>query len=663
MNSILKLYNTKLIKDKHMMVDEIDYYLSTLTPLTYNDYQFIKHDRRLSIKICASGKVFDVFTYNYVSIQNRNNGSNYGMLHFYFITHIEYIAVDTIKLDLELDLLNTFNYAEFLDLDNRSITYREHRDRIKIDSDSHLLPIVDEVDENINVGLITSYDEPAVIRRDKLDAHSWDMKWYIVIQYCKIKGNIAYIHFIPQYDIAVKNISVVKTSISGTVILGGINRFPVNDSKTYKVIECPYCPLELEYDSYDYVSSIFSETSPYTILDDEYTMNNPLPSGNYMIFKSVIPYRASLVYRTDGEPFNEPMTDTYRQYDCHTCLAITYQSDATSNFYQITDFLKQLSIIPTISNLGTIAPTSRSSHNSTYETKLYNSAFYFDKYLINNNEFILKNELIDFKYNTKLIISYYQSASTGKGLFRFNINTNVSPFTNLSRETQDNKVICFNGNEWALLNDNYLNYMRNGYNFDKTSRDMGLVSNIIGGITGIATGVGAGMLGSAGGALKGVSGGTSSLLNTPFSYMQAEENIEKNKKQALAQGINVSSGSNDVEFNEHFTNGQLGFIHYDLDDYHKNFIYNLFRLKGYKTDMIKAPNIDNRRNYNYIECEPYFVDEASGRLINYIDDLKTIFRNGITIFHKAMFNGSYGYDFEQAYENWETFILARNVES
>ena len=51
-NSIVKLYyDCKILNDRNMIVDDVESYLATLTPTVMDNFQFIKHDLSISIKI------------------------------------------------------------------------------------------------------------------------------------------------------------------------------------------------------------------------------------------------------------------------------------------------------------------------------------------------------------------------------------------------------------------------------------------------------------------------------------------------------------------------------------------------------------------------------------------------------------------------------------
>lgn len=623
MNSTLYLYATELDKDRRMIVDDISYYLSTCDKISYNEYQFIKHDKDIRIKVktdidCPS---FEKFYYNYVSIINNYSDANTeAFIHYYFINKINYIAPDTIELNLIFDDLNTFNKLNLLGFSDRTLVYREHKDRFK--DTTPLVKIVDDVDEEINIQLFTN-GSLNVIRRDDDSSYKWDMKWYILIQYnTDSKG---FVSFIPEYDIGVPLYDPADQTIADYVV-GGINRFNVTQSDTYKLFEVPYCPIDLEFDSYKYIQT-----------------NQQDFSGYYMYFKGVsTTYALGILYATQGT--NTIFTTIGYMEDY-------YESHNPLNLLKDSVNLGNISLLTTQSRTGL---TKTTLHNKDYEPKLLNSNFGYKKFIYDSYSFIPRLENNNYSGASNVNITYTPAPYDSVGLFTFDY-TNVSSH---KRIDDYNVMLYKRQNEVPLFNSSYLNYMRNGYNYDLKSRNLSLITGILGVGTSSASALGKGNFVGAG------VGSATGVFNQALNFVKRDEQIMKTKQDALMQGISVS-GSDDLVLFHHYTGigsslnqGRLCYLDYAPKEHELNNIYNIFRLTGYATNMFKVPNTDNRRCFNYVRCEAWFTYEYDARMINYINDIKDKFKQGVTYFHKIS-NDDRDYDFSQELENWETFIVAR----
>ena len=105
----LKLYkNTKITPDKNFLVEDVEQYLATFSPIVVPEFLYIKHDLNLSINvdIDASENLnpFQETSINYVSIQNPEDTKPI----YYYVVDKKYLANQTLRLSLEMDTLNTF---------------------------------------------------------------------------------------------------------------------------------------------------------------------------------------------------------------------------------------------------------------------------------------------------------------------------------------------------------------------------------------------------------------------------------------------------------------------------------------------------------------------------------------------------------------------------
>ena len=633
MESTLVLYDVEFTADKNYIVDLISDYLQYRPhQKVISNFQLIKLDNFLSIKINLDdeGLDFQNLGYNYVEITNIDNNGDGNGTYYYFIDKVRYESPKTVLLELIFDDLNTFNAMHLLDLTDRTYVKREHRDRFYNDlSRNAYSNKVDRVDEGVYPSLVRTAT-PTALRRDYQSLSRWDFKWYLIIQKCIGSGDSdkIYTSFIPEKDIAVK---INGQSPNITIVVAGINRYSFTDSETFKVIELPYNVLPIHY------------------VDTRYIHNDwaiqPLPDGNYMYFEA-----------DDGEIISiEPAVNLtlFDYVNVSINFPLSYYKE-----HNILDLLgeKKIYDYEMFSKLRTtINPTDRTLHSSTYETKLKNSNFYKTKFAYDSFSLEIKYENLEYTGTDDLEIKFRPSMFDSIGLFSFNFED-----FNLISDEDYNVLVYKRKNEVPLFNDAYLNYMRNGYNYDVKAKNLSLASNLIGGASSIGTGVALGSMGNTMGSAKGIIGGSSSIVNAGFEYLNKDNQIFRNQKEAMAKGISIS-GVDDLElFHTYGIDGKLLVYQYHLDDEAFSQLYNLFRLKGYNTNQYKVPDVESRRNYNYLECVPDFKYIYDSRLINYKNSLISKFNEGVYFIHQCEHDGDIEYDFYMKYENWELWLLPRS---
>lgn len=114
------------------------------------------------------------------------------------------------------------------------------------------------------------------------------------------------------------------------------------------------------------------------------------------------------------------------------------------------------------------------------------------------------------------------------------------------------------------------------------------------------------------------------------------------------------AGTDDIDLMTWYSGNRLHVMRYDLPDYARDTVYNYFDILGYKIDKYEVPNVDSRIWYNFLQCDPVFKQQGTGKLKQaWLDDLRARYNGGITVYHNR--NGVY--NFEQRYENWEKWIV------
>lgn len=188
--SIVKLYNNQLLKaENNNMFSEtatnsnFEYYLehNSINKIVINDFQYIKHELNLIIKIDKEQSQInktDSSQWTYCSIKNSDDTRTY----YYYIVGMSWRAKSTIAIQLSMDTIATFWYEIQNSLDDDTNVIREHRDRFYyIDGQLHendiLIRKIDPISEGIQV------DNKKMIQDKPINDDNIPLtinKWYLI---------------------------------------------------------------------------------------------------------------------------------------------------------------------------------------------------------------------------------------------------------------------------------------------------------------------------------------------------------------------------------------------------------------------------------------------------------------------------------------------------
>ena len=136
MATTIKLYYTdrnstykewELIPSKLLIVEDIVSYLATKSALTFSNIQYIKNELEIGVNLDLSQSYSQPKTatsFKYVSIQNENE-----MIHYYFVKKIVWRSKSAVRLELVMDVLNTFQEGQDYEFKENTRIIREHKDR------------------------------------------------------------------------------------------------------------------------------------------------------------------------------------------------------------------------------------------------------------------------------------------------------------------------------------------------------------------------------------------------------------------------------------------------------------------------------------------------------------------------------------------------------
>lgn len=137
MATTIKLYYTdrnstykewELIPNKLLIVEDIASYLLTKSALSFSNIQYIKNELELGVNLDLSQSYAQPKTttsFKYVSIQNEGE-----LIHYYFVKKVVWRSKSTIRLELVMDVLNTFEEGKDYEFKENTRIIREHKSRI-----------------------------------------------------------------------------------------------------------------------------------------------------------------------------------------------------------------------------------------------------------------------------------------------------------------------------------------------------------------------------------------------------------------------------------------------------------------------------------------------------------------------------------------------------
>ena len=323
---------------------------------------------------------------------------------------------------------------------------------------------------------------------------------------------------------------------------------------------------------------------------------------------------------------------------------------------------------------ATYSPTAPRS--ISYESKLYHSDFYdfklvYDSFVrdikLENFETDMFDPSYVWKPNLTTLDIDFKPTNTINSKFAFRIETFLSDSTGnydfadyKTTSDYEKYLLVSRNNEETIFSNDYLNYIRTGYNYDKKSKqEQSAKSWLLGGLQ-LAAGVASfaasaytgGVSAAAGIAL--VSGAISTFASNAYTQASNERSMQSKLASLAAQSSNVA-GSDDVDLLSYYNENRLQVIKYKTEELQQQALYNLFFYCGYKRDQMKIPDTNSRYWFNFVQCKPVFTEEGVTPYNDYIADVKSRYESGVTIYHHHPFGTQW--DWQQQYENWENSVF------
>lgn len=438
-----------------------------------------------------------------------------------------------------------------------------------------------------------------------------DIVYYTNPSLEKEQLNLTSNHFIIPFTPKNQQIAYLNTTTT-SVALNGLNSIPLTNPRLIKIVGCPFCPANLA--------------------------------------------STSCIYRN--------ISDSYMSINCVEWIS-NGDLPLTSLFTTSSGFIDLIA-----------APNSfdLQAKNIKYETKLLNSTFTENNIEYGAYKLNIPLELYTFnasypRFSYELF--YKQAKLKSDLLFKYSPdNALKSEFSGLLN-VESNYLVSDIDNEKPIFTSDYLNYIKNGYNYDKANMNRQTAvssalaaTSIIGGVAGIAAGAFTGGISAAAG-IGLITSGVSSAINIVNSRISSENNI----KQKLASYTNSStgiSGVNALDLRKEYQAYDLYIRQYKMSSESQNNIWNLFRLYGYQLNISNVKPLtfmynNKRRYYNYLKVSNVIFTDSTiakfSKCKELLDILRREYEEGIVYYHayKDSFN-KYTCDFDKSLENFETSL-------
>lgn len=330
-----------------------------------------------------------------------------------------------------------------------------------------------------------------------------------------------------------------------------------------------------------------------------------------------------------------------------------------------TEFESSLSIAPTNyaslqNNLfKTITPTLTQARDTANESQMFHSDLYQLKFYYDSFGKVIPLESIQsdgMTMSTNVI--KFKPSNTCNSRFCFYFET-FDTYAYLKNEDFAGYLTLARNNEELIYNNNYVNYLRSGYNFDvKTKNRQEAINWIKTGASLIGSIASFALSGATGGAsiLAGIGLGLStitSLASTIVATQNANDSLSNKINQLQQQATSVSN-ADDVNLMQYYCGNRLHSSIYEPSTEMKSLLNDFFYYFGIVKNYYGVPNTDSRVWFNFLSCELKF---ASIKNIpqDAIDDIVSKYNEGVTFMH---YNQSLDeFDFNQVRENYEIWFF------
>ena len=348
------------------------------------------------------------------------------------------------------------------------------------------------------------------------------------------------------------------------------------------------------------------------------------------------------------------------------------------------------------------------------ESALYRSDYFQFRFVYDSFSYPLQYELLDENYlktvyNTQGPLTIKMvTTSTMNSRFLFDFNNNGKGYV-YGYKDQDYPYIMnvARNNNVATYNSDYINYIRNGYNYDVKAKNAAVLNAELGiGASAVSTGL---QIFGLGGTVKSLSKaaaaakegiefetwaqesmgnastvgitegniaqykaqlaetqnklrtsttlalgqaytGVTGIINGVQQIQLTEANFQQ-KQHAIKQASVSVSGSDDIDLLSYYSKNRMKVERWECSDRMKKALGDLYYYQGYSTQEQKIPTHNNRKWFDFLQCQAD-IKNTKNLDQKFIDNIKDRLSIGVTYYHNV--NGQW--DLEQTKGNNEKWI-------
>lgn len=561
-----------------------------------------------------------------------NNG---GKRYYAFITSKEYVSDECTAITFEIDVMQTFMFDYTI---GETFIEREHQDRYIEIENNKLKPVFSRTRENLERGnefYLTDKTElqphiPEIVKT-YLDSDTTRRVMYWVTVTAKGSLGKKYWHSgllegTNPTESETTRIDLINNNVYTYVIpiikdynsyMGNKPTFYLKQHQNESVITAIVTFKDKELVELCKDSNVISmNISPYAPFDWEcekienryyiYPTNNTLLDHPAYILSCYTSFSQDSVVYNQGAMFyiSNPMSRNIPQFEVNHDLTIEKESLSYNQ-----------------------------EKNIIFEPKLKTADYEYLQLEIGDQKTVLNNENFD---TNKIELEYLNTYSAKGG-----ISYTIKNYAGQSKNFDKSLIINSATYEMALLTDEWLNYLRN----NKNSLVSGLITGAIGTVGGAILGLATGGIGLA------VAGSTALSYGLQIANQLAQQQDMKDKPNE------IKNTTFDLTLDILTKGIYLKINTYKIHNQFRNRIFNYFYHYGYLAQYFNIPNIKSRYYFNYIKTVGANI--ISNIDNNYIDQIKSIFDNGITIWHYRNMETWHGVG-NYSYENVETNLIGGN---
>lgn len=675
MESILTLYRTGIDPSRNILIDSLDDYLATCESLRVEAFSIVRPVAEGEIKAALPQRLsvdpVALPPYDYLTVMQGETTWRY------YVSKLEQLATDTVKLHIALDALNTIRPSD-QDFSALSHCVRSLRNRY----DGNNRPVTVFSNEGIEATLVKTSETEFPMREGFL-------------VYSMSEGAKPSLFALYDGHVAVANVVEITSD-------GFFRQVSLNPSGVATNLLWTF-----ERNSPGPMSWICGDKSWRGTADKiEFECEEGNPSGapprlhaRSYVGDAVVAGSSIYISIVTLTTVDLPGNLTVRRFNACTCNGITPSTQSIGELDRTDTRLVKVVEVPylpvsddaayfidkeyirflfsdvepflrTKAGEFDFSPAMCSKGEYIVDTsyllsdpKLYCSQFYKCKVAYDNSAINVYFDNISFKANEAdpTISVYFEPSTTLASSFLFSLE-NGGNF-DWKNETESYPFVCVTdrNNELPVYTSDWINYLRNGYNYDKKRKAMEDATSWGSTAAGIATSVisilgGAGLLGSPGGAAASIpliAGGISGLAGSAVGGItgQIGRNISYEQNLRALQLENYSvAGSNDLSLWLSYGKGCAKVETWEVIEPQRRQIADLFYMRGYAVNEDELPNTHVRRWFDYWEGVPKWNLEFRKKWSQeWLSLLDQAYASGVTRLHK--YQGRW--DWEQVEDNWE----------